>query len=250
MFKMINFYGLCKHYSRWYRHMQSCVNILFVVPHIQLAITFSQFGKLLELTVKIQRINPLALLSFFQLQLQIIIKRMQYSFIILILICGILFVNGKRYNITATGQVLCSVSGTSYPVEFTKVNLKDKDTIGSTCTNSLGYFTMSGTADDLFGEPKLYTEVVYEYSGIYRQMEVQKELFGIKRREHTSIKSYSSRIDFGNVTFSSDHCRAYVMAYQVMKDYRMRTGKPLPYSRLKVVTRAPINGGDSLLNNW
>lgn len=157
--------------------------------------------------------------------------------------CSSLVVNGKGGPVTATGRVLCSISGISYPVEFTRVRLKDKDTIGSTYTNSLGYFTVSGTAGGLFSQPKPFIEVEYEYSGVYGQMDVQKELFGVKRREHTSTRSYSNRIDFGNITFNSDHCRAYVMAYQAMKDYRMRTGKPLPYSHLKVVTRAPIHGG-------
>ena len=158
-------------------------------------------------------------------------------------ICCALPVNGKGGYVTATGRVLCTVSGTSYPVEFIKVSLKDKDTIGSTSTNSLGYFTVSGTAGGLVSDPKLYIEVEYEYSGEYGQMDVQRELFGVNRREHTSTKSYSSHIDFGNITFNSDHCRAYVMAYDAMQDYIMRTGKSLPYDRLKVVTRAPIHGG-------
>ena len=158
-------------------------------------------------------------------------------------ICCSLPVNSKEDYITATGRVLCSISGISYPVEFTRVRMKDKDTIGFTRTNSLGYFTVSGTAGGQFSNPKPFIEVEYEYSGVYGQMEVQRELFGINRREHTSTRSDSSRIDFGNITFSSDHCRAYVMACQAMKDYKVRTGKALPYSRLKVVTRAPINGG-------
>ena len=33
------------------------------------------------------------------------------------------------------------------------------------------------------------------------------------------------------------------MMYKAMKDYRFCTGKSLPYSRLRVVTRAPIHGG-------
>jgi hypothetical protein len=165
------------------------------------------------------------------------------GFIIVGILCISTPVIGKGGYVTATGRVFCSVGGTSYPVEFTKVSLKDDDTVGSTSTNGLGYFTVSGTADGLFSSPKLYIEVEYKYSGEYGQMDVQRELFGTNRREYTSTKSYSSRIDFGNITFSSDHCRAYVMAYQAMKDYIMRTGKPLPYDRLKVVTRAPIHGG-------
>ena len=163
-------------------------------------------------------------------------------------ICCILSVDGKRRNVTATGRVLCSIDGTSYPVEFVQVKLKDKDlislhTIGSTQTNSQGYFKVSGTAVNLIGNPDPYIEVEYEYSGAYGQMEVQQELSGINRREDTSTRSYSSYIDFGDITFGSDHCRAYEMAYRAMKDYRLRTDKLLPYSRLKVVTRAPIHGG-------
>lgn len=123
------------------------------------------------------------------------------------------------------------------------MSLKNKDTINSTHTENLGYFTVSGTPGDLFSKPELYIEVEYEYSGEYGQMDVQRELFGINRRERTSTMSYSSLIDFGNITFSSDHCRAYVMVYQAMEDFMRRTDKHLPYDRLKVVTRAPIHGG-------
>ena len=169
-------------------------------------------------------------------------------FVILVCFIGICCVillpaNSQRSYVTATGRVLCSVNGASYPVKFTKVSLKNKDTINSTHTENLGYFTVSGTPGDLFSKPELYIEVEYEYSGEYGQMDVQRELFGINRRERTSTMSYSSLIDFGNITFSSDHCRAYVMVYQAMKDFMRRTGKYLPYDRLKVVTRAPIHGG-------
>ena len=132
--------------------------------------------------------------------------------------------------------ILCSISGASHPVELTKVRMKDKDTVGSARTDSLGYFTVSGTAGGLFSEPKLYIEVEYEYFGEYGQMDIQRELFGFNRHERTSTMIYSSFIDFGNITFSSDHCRAYVMVYQAMEDFIRGTGKYLPYNRLKVVT--------------
>ena len=77
----------------------------------------------------------------------------------------------------------------------------------------------------------------------YGQMEVQQELFGINRKDRTSTRGYSSHINFGDIIFSGDHCRAYVMTYDAMKDYRFRTSKALPYSELKVVTRAPVHGG-------
>ena len=171
-----------------------------------------------------------------------------YTILSFIVICCILSVDGRRRHVTATGRVLCSIGGTSYPVEFTKVTLKDRDTIfhdtfGSTRTNNLGYFTVSGSARDVFDNPDPFIEVEYEYSGVYGRMEVQQELFGINRQEDTSTRSYSSHINFGDITFGGDHCRAYVMTYRAMKDYRLRTSKSLPYSRLKVVTRAPIHGG-------
>ena len=171
-----------------------------------------------------------------------------YIILAIIGICCTDFVDGRRRHVTATGRVLCSISGTSYPVEFTKVRLKDRDTIfhdlfGDTRTNNLGYFTVSGTAGDVFGNPDPFIEVEYEYSGAYGRMEVQQELFGINRKDDTSTRGYSSHINFGDITFSGDHCRAYVMTYKAMKDYRFRTGKSLPYSRLRVVTRAPIHGG-------
>ena len=93
-------------------------------------------------------------------------------------ICCTYFVDGRRRHVTATGRVLCSISGTSYPVEFTKVRLKDRDTIfhdlfGDTRTNNLGYFTVSDRAGDVFGNPDPFIEVEYEYSGAYGRMEVQ-----------------------------------------------------------------------------
>ena len=171
-----------------------------------------------------------------------------YIILAFIGICCFWSVDGRRRHVTATGTVRCSIGGISYPVEFTKVRLRDRDvlfhdTFGSTRTNSQGYFTVSGTAGDVFGNPDPFIEVEYEYSGTYGRMEVQQELFGINRREDTSTRSHSSHINFGEITFSGDHCRAYVMTYKAMKDYNIRTHKSLPYSRLKVVTRAPIHGG-------
>ena len=173
-----------------------------------------------------------------------------YTILVFIGICCINSVDGRRRHVTATGRVLCSISGTSnpVPVQFTLVKLKDKDvvfhdTFGTTRTNNLGYFTVSGRAGDTFGNPDPFIEVEYEYSGVYGQMEVQQELFGINRKDHTSTRGYSSHINFGDIIFSGDHCRAYVMTYDAMKDYRSRTGKALPYSELKVVTRAPVHGG-------
>lgn len=41
------------------------------------------------------------------------------------------------------------------------------DTFGSTHMNSLGYFMVSGTAGDLFGNPDPFIEVEYEYSRVH-----------------------------------------------------------------------------------
>ena len=129
------------------------------------------------------------------------------------------------------------------------MRLKNRDlaylqgTLGSTHSNSSGYFTIAGMGGDLFGNPDPFVEVEYEYSGEYGSMEVQNEIFGINRQDDTSSRGFLSSINFGDIIFSGDHCRAYVMTYQAMKDYRVRTGKSLPYGRLKVVTKAPIHGG-------
>ena len=157
-------------------------------------------------------------------------------------------VDAKKHHATATGRVLCRIDGTSHPVAYVRVRLRDKDTVfhdtfGSTRSDSSGRFRVSGSAGDVFGKPDPFIEVEYEYSGTYGKMEVQNELLGINRRDATSTKSYSSSINFGDIYFSNDHCRAYVMTYLAMKDYRTRSGKSLPYTRLKIVTRAPIHGG-------
>ena len=153
-------------------------------------------------------------------------------------------VDARRRHVTATGQVFCSINGHSNPLEFVTVKLKDKDTVfGSTRSDSSGYFTVSGSARDVIGNPDPYIQVEYEYSGAYGRMEVQQEVLGLNRKDSTSTRGIADYINFGNIIFNNDHCNAYVMTYRAMKDYRNRTSTPLPYNRLKVVTRAPIHGG-------
>ena len=171
-----------------------------------------------------------------------------FCIVILLGLFSALPVEARRRHVTATGRVLCAIGGTSHPLQFVTVRLKDRDlvfhdTFGSTRSDSSGYFTVSGSARDTFGNPDPFIEVEYQYSGVYGRMEIQNELLGINRRDDTSTRGIASHIDFGDIIFSNDHCKAYVMTYRAMKDYRERTRKSLPYSRLKVVTRAPIHGG-------
>ena len=163
------------------------------------------------------------------------------------LLCAFSPAHARRRSATATGRVLCQINGASYPVEYATVRLKDQDiifhdTFGSTRSDSSGRFTVSGSAGDLFGKPDPFIQVRYEYTGWYGNMKVQNEL-GTNRRDRTSKRSYARYISFGDIYFSSDHCKAYVMTYRAMKNYRSLSGKSLPYSRLKVVTHAPIHGG-------
>lgn len=158
------------------------------------------------------------------------------------------FVDARRRHVTATGRVLCSIDGTSHPLEFITVKLKDKDaivddTFGTTRSDGTGSFTVSGSARDIFGNPDPFIQVEYEYSGQYGRMEVQREFLGINRKESTPTTGISHHINFGDIVFNSEHCKAYVMTVRAMRDYGVRTGKPLPYSKLKVVTQAPIHGG-------
>ena len=153
----------------------------------------------------------------------------------------------KKHTVSATGRVMCRIDGTSFPVQFVKVKLLDDDgifhdTFGTTRTSSLGYFSVSGSAGDLFGKPDPFIRVEYEYSGIYGRMEVDG-LVGVNRKERTSKRKFSKTINFGQIVFSSDHCRAYVRFLEAMRNFRQRTSTPLPYSRLHVRTKVIIHGG-------
>lgn len=177
-----------------------------------------------------------------------------------------LSVDARKCPATAIGRVFCRINGISYPVEYVRVRLKDEDfvhhdTLGSTRSDSSGRFTVSTATEsacdqlswpreylpqisDIFDfKPDPFIEVEYDYSGNYGKMAIKFEFVGIIRRDQTPTKSYSNFIDFGDIYFSSDHCRAYVMTYRAMKNYVTLSGKFLPYSRLKVITQAPVHGG-------
>lgn len=170
----------------------------------------------------------------------------QLLLIALILSCLSLS-DAKKHTVSATGTVKCRIDGISFPVKFVKVKLLDDDgifhdTFGTTRTTSSGYFSVSGSAGDLFGKPDPFIQVEYEYSGTYGRMEVDG-LIGVNRKERTSKRKFSKTINFGQIVFSSDHCRAYVRFLEAMRNFRQRTGTPLPYSRLHVRTKVIIHGG-------
>ena len=161
----------------------------------------------------------------------------------ILLVC----VDARKKYARATGRIFCHINGRAHPVQYAKVSLLDKDpighgTFGSTRTNSLGYFSVSGKAGDLIGNPDPYIQVKYEYSGSYGKMEVESGL-GRNRHDKTSTKPFSSSLNFGNIYFSNDHCKAYVNTYLAMQNFRYRTGQSLPYKTLKVVTHAVLHGG-------
>lgn len=165
----------------------------------------------------------------------------------LVLFASVLSVSARKKFARARGRILCRINGRAYPVEYAKVSLLDKDpigydTFGTTRTNGQGYFTVSGRAGDLTGNPEPYIQVEYKYSGVFGNMEVENGL-GYNRRDKTSTKGYSSSLSFGNIYFSNDHYKAYVNTLSAMKNFRYRTGQSLPYKVLKVVTRALIHGG-------
>lgn len=64
-------------------------------------------------------------------------------------------------------------------MEEFKVSLRDEDlifhdTFGTSRTDHNGYFTVSGQAGDLWGNPEPYIRVEYQYSGYYGKMDVRK----------------------------------------------------------------------------
>ena len=165
----------------------------------------------------------------------------------LVLFASVVSVSARRKFARARGRILCRINGRAYPVQYAKVSLLDKDpvgydTFGTTRTNSQGYFTVSGRAGDIIGNPEPYIQVEYQYSGVYGKMKVENGLW-FNRRDKTSTKGYSSSLTFGNIYFSNDNCKAYVNTLSAMKNFRYCTGQSLPNKVLKVVTRALIHGG-------
>ena len=156
-------------------------------------------------------------------------------------------VEGRRKYVRARGRVFCRINGQAYPVSYAKVSLLDKDrighdTFGTSKTSLSGYFAISGYAGDLWGNPDPYIQVEYQYSGSYGVMDIENSI-GINRRDKTSVRSYSMYLDFCNIYFSGDSCRAYVNTFLAMKHFRVNTRLLLPYRKLSVVTRALLHGG-------
>ena len=166
---------------------------------------------------------------------------------VVVLLC-VLSADARRRSATATGRVLCRIDGAVYPVQYAVVRLKDRDlifhdTFGSTRSDRYGRFRVSGSARDPFrNDPDPFIQVEYQYSGPYGNMKVQSG-FGRQRLDRTSTRRYARFLNFGNIYVRGDHCRAYVMTYFAMVNYRRLSGKSLPYSRLKIVTRPLIHGG-------
>ena len=156
-------------------------------------------------------------------------------------------VEGRRKYARARGRVFCRINGRAYPVPYAKVSLLDKDlighgTFGRSRTSRSGYFTVSGRAGDLWGNPDPYIQIEYQYSGYYGNMDVENAI-GINRCDKTSVKRYSRYLNFGNIYFSGDSCRAYVNTFLAMKHFHVNTRLSLPYRKLRVVTRALFHGG-------
>ena len=107
-----------------------------------------------------------------------------------------------------------------------------------------GYFKVSGTGrDGRRGKPDPYIRVIYQYSGTYGKMEVEKNLIGPNRKERSGTKSYSPKINFGTINFNSIHCKCYVQFYKALKDLYDRSGRKSPYDTLHVRSSVLIHGG-------
>lgn len=148
---------------------------------------------------------------------------------------------------TARGRILCN----GVAMKYVKVSLKDSDAIigddifGTTRTDSNGYFTVSGSADDdiFSGAPDPYIQVDYYYSGYYGTLDIQDGLIiATTAYDRTSEKSYSSSIDFGNINFNNKKCKTYQNMLNTLIDYRTRTGIVPPVA-IEVDLDSVINGG-------
>ena len=153
---------------------------------------------------------------------------------------------------TATGKVTCQMAdGSIEPLKNVVVKLLDKDLVhhdlfGETRTREDGRFRVEGTGGDRY-KPEPFIQVVYDYQGEYGHMEVVGSA-RVTRKFNTPVKKVPSNpyplgISFGEIQISDDHCRAYVLFLQAMKDYYKRTGSKVPYSTLHIRTHGPIHGG-------
>ena len=73
-------------------------------------------------------------------------------------------------------------------------------------------------------------------------MEIEK-VFGINRKEKSKDRKYARNINFGTINFPRIHCRACMMFYQSLRDYRRRAGRTPPYKTLHVRTSVIIHRG-------
>ena len=151
----------------------------------------------------------------------------------------------KKYPITATGRIQCYIDGSYKPMPQILVKLMDKELIGnkfiaSTWADENGRFTVSGEGRDLIGKPDPRIRVDYEFLGVPSyggKIKVQDRLRWI-RRYRSTVRSYASNINFGDINISDEHCRAYMRFYAAVKNYISRTGTSLPYSTLHIGTNA------------
>ena len=155
---------------------------------------------------------------------------------------------------TGSGKVTCQMAdGSIEPLKNVVVKLLDKDLIlhdlfGETRTGEDGKFRVSGTGGDRY-KPEPFIQIVYDYQGKYGHMAVVGSA-KVTRKFNTPVvklpwtsKPHPLGISFGDIQISDDHCRAYVLFLQAMKDYYERTGSKVPYNTLHVRTHGPIHGG-------
>ena len=149
----------------------------------------------------------------------------------------------KKYPITATGRIQCKIDGAYKPMPRILVKLMDKRILGntfiaSTWTDKNGRFTVLGERRDSKPDPRI--QVDYEFRRVPSyggKIKVQDRLRWI-RRYRSTVRSYASNINFGDINISDEHCRAYMRFYAAVKSYISRTGTSLPYSTLHVSTNA------------
>ena len=153
----------------------------------------------------------------------------------------------RNHPVTATGQVRCLLNGTYQPLPHIKIELVDEDglidaVMASTTTNSTGFFHVSGEGrDGLNQKPDPKIRIEYAYSGTFGRLHIEKDtIFGENRKEETEVKSnrFSSYIQFGQLDYDNEHCRAYYRFYTALKYYYALSGEKTPYRTLHVRTDA------------